>query len=130
MARSSELPGASSQTNLRGARITGSVLATGTGSSASMINAAGDEAMANIHGLIAAVRSRVDPLRDDPGQVVKVAQLEGTVTELERQLEAPEPDRRRVGALLSGLLSAGADLTTVAPVVAALVAAVRGHLGL
>ena len=120
----------SSHTDLRGAHITGSSLATGTGSSAYVVNATDGEVLASLTELIEDLRERLDALATDPRHTVLSAQLDGTVTAIERELEAPQPDRPKVGALLRGLLSMSSDTATVAPAVVVLVEAIRTHLGL
>ncbi len=122
-------PSGTSYTDMRGARITGSAIATGTGATSSIVNAADDPAIAQIARLLAEARGELSSIARDPRQLALAAQLEGTVGALQREFEAPEPDKPRVRTLLRGLLSAGADVATVAPALALLCEAVRTYVG-
>lgn len=118
-------PGDSSRTNLRGATITGAAIATGTNSQAFVVRAPADAGLARIADLIAELRGQLAKI-DDPALAGQVAQTEGTVAAIEREVDADEPQRSRLTSLLQAL-SAGSDLVTLSAPIGALVAAVTQH---
>lgn len=118
-----------STTNMDGATINGSVVATGSHSNASGVIGQGGE-LAAIRGLIAELRQGVTGLGNDPTKIAQQASLDGLLTSLDQQISAPAPDRQRISALLTGLLNAAASVVTLSGPAEAVAAAVRAHFGL
>lgn len=118
--------GKSSSTNMRGAKITGSSIAAGTDARAYLVIGAAPE---HLETLIAEVRARLSALEDDPEHAVTAASLEGVVSQIEREIAAPQPRRQRLVALLRGL-AVSSDLVTLSGPTAALAAAVAAHFNL